>query len=437
MRALSQSVDVASQAVLRIVFGALLFGLSVYLLVSSWVPDYAAARFRFDYLGLSFIDLPRHVPTLRALLVLTILSSCSVMLGWGFRVGAPLLAFLMSWALLGDPALYSSTFYLLTWIAWLLAVSPAHREYSLDSRHMGPALCGRGPAYSLIGLRVLVWIVYTYAGLAKIDPDWLAGLPIELWLTKRASWPLVGGVLASHWFAMVLSWGGLVFDLGVGTALLFRRTRMVAFVLACGFHVFNAFVFRVFPLPVIMIPLTLLFFEPDWPRRLGPRGRRDSSGTTSTRLAVPRWVRFAAPVFLAFHILFPLRHHLAPGPARWNEVHDLFSWRLRARAKRTKFRIYRFDPMTQERVRIDKQLELSKQERKMMRVYPDLLHQAAITLGEEIRSQEPSAQSVEIRVRMRVGLNGRPLHDLIDRKADLSRIPRGLGTPVFMLPAPD
>lgn len=436
MRALSQSVDVASQAVLRIVFGALLFGLSVYLLVSSWVPDYVAARFRFDYLGLGFIDLPRHVPTLRVLLGLTLLSSLSVMLGWWFRIGAPALAVLMSWALLGDPALYSSTFYLLTWIAWLLTVSPAHREYSLDAREMPPALRGRGPGYSLAALRLLVWIVYTYAGFAKLDPDWLAGMPIELWLEKRAQWPVVGGMLTSHWMAMALSWGGLAFDLTVGTALLFRRTRMAAFVLACGFHVFNAFVFEVFPLPVIMIPLTLLFFEPDWPRRLRrAAARRPPAPVVS--MAPPAWVRVAAPVFVAFHLLFPLRHYLAEGPARWNEVHDLFSWRLRARAKRTKFRIYRYDPVTQRRVRIDKELELSKQERKMMRIYPDLLHQAAITLGEEIREQEPGAQAIQIRVRMKVRLNGREFHDLIDRKADLSRIPRTMGTPEYILPAPD
>lgn len=436
MRALSQSVDVASLAVLRIVFGVLLFGLSVYLLVSSWVPDYVAARFRFDYLGLGFIDLPRHVPTLRILLALTILSSLSVMLGWWFRIGAPALAVLMSWALLGDPALYSSTFYLLTWIAWLLALSPAHREYSLDAREMAPTLRGRGPGYSLAALRLLVWIVYTYAGFAKLDPDWLAGLPIELWLAKRAQWPVVGGILTSHWMAMALSWGGLVFDLTVGTALLFRRTRMAAFILACGFHVFNAFVFEVFPLPVIMIPLTLLFFEPDWPRRLRRTAARRPPAPVLS-MTPPPWVRVAAPVFVAFQLLFPLRHYLAEGPARWNEVHDLFSWRLRARAKRTKFRIYRYDPVTQRKVRIDKELELSKQERKMMRIYPDLLHQAAITLGEEIREQEPDAQAIQIRVRMKVRLNGREFHDLIDRKADLSRIPRTMGTPEYILPAPD
>jgi vitamin K-dependent gamma-carboxylase len=48
-------------------------------------------------------------------------------------------------------------------------------------------------------------IVYTYAGVAKLNIDWLRGEPLRHWLIKRYTYPLIGWLLVYepvvYWFS--------------------------------------------------------------------------------------------------------------------------------------------------------------------------------------------------------------------------------------------
>jgi vitamin K-dependent gamma-carboxylase len=77
----------------------------------------------------------------------------------------------------------------------------------------------------------------------------------------------------------------LLFDLLVVPFLLWRKTRLAAFLVAVGFHVINMQLFDIGVFPWFSIATTALFFPPDWPRRLvgwwtGAPGDRERKDTT-------------------------------------------------------------------------------------------------------------------------------------------------------------
>ena len=68
--------------------------------------------------------------------------------------------------------------------------------------------------------------------------------------------------------AYAFSWFGAAYDLAIVFFLLSRRTRLAAYATVIVFHVMTAVLFPIGMFPWIMIVATLVFFPPDWPRRL-------------------------------------------------------------------------------------------------------------------------------------------------------------------------
>ena len=123
---------------------------------------------------------------------------------------------------------YINHVYLYGWIALLMAFIPAHGALSLDAigRRVSPAHKHWMPWWGPRLDATTNGIVYIFAAIAKLDADWLAGLPMSHWLPK----PLAGHihVLGLDLFIpQLFAWGGLLFDALVVPLLLFRRTRWV------------------------------------------------------------------------------------------------------------------------------------------------------------------------------------------------------------------
>ncbi len=90
-------------------------------------------------------------------------------------------------------------------------------------------------------------------------------------------------------------------------------------------------------LPWFMIVATLLFFEPDWPRRLLGGDRIMLPNATSISWTTASVGMRACILFLlgyaTFHCLWPMRHHLLKGDASWTEQGHHFAWRMMLRGK--------------------------------------------------------------------------------------------------------
>ncbi len=75
-------------------------------------------------------------------------------------------------------------------------------------------------------LRAQLAAVYLFAGLAKLNTEWLLrAQPLQLWFADRTAVPLIGGLLDEPAVAYLASWGGAVFDLTIVAWLLWRPSR--------------------------------------------------------------------------------------------------------------------------------------------------------------------------------------------------------------------
>jgi len=99
-------------------------------------------------------------------------------------------------------------FYLICLISFLMIWMPAHRAFSVDAQQR-PAIAAQvAPAWTLWLLRAQLGLVYFYAGVAKLNPDWLAGEPLRTWLAARTDFPVIGHLFTTEWMVYLLSYGG-------------------------------------------------------------------------------------------------------------------------------------------------------------------------------------------------------------------------------------
>src|SRR6185369_4772318 len=134
------------------------------------------------------------------------------------------------------------------------------------------------PAYCVYLLRFQLGVVYFFAGIAKLNGDWLLrAQPLRIWLAARADLPILGGFLAEPWVAWTASWAGAFFDLTIVGFLLLPRTRRAAFVAVVVFHVATGLLFPIGMFPWIMVAAATVFFAPDWPTRFGLQRTRNTA----------------------------------------------------------------------------------------------------------------------------------------------------------------
>ena len=267
---------------------------------------------------------------------------------------------------------------------------------------------------------------YFFGGLAKLNYDWLIrAQPMKLWLTT-------GGIeerfrfeiFQEPWTAYLFAWGGLLFDLAVVPLLLFRRTRIPVFLLAVGFHLNNAFMFKIGFFPWLMIFATLIFFPPDWPRRaklfrplersrIGNKNVREPSRHQNLVLTL-------LALYVAVHFLLPFRHLLYPGPVDWTEEGHRFAWRMKLRDKRGEVRFAVVDHARRQVQMLENQeLLLTRLQSLMMTHDPEMIRQFACFLGSKFRRE--TGREVEIRAYTSLSLNGREPQALIDPDVDLTK----------------
>ena len=326
---LSTSVDGASLAVFRIAVGSIMALEALSLCRPSASTNgriplevfYTApnVKFHFAYPGFHWLPvLPPH--GIEAVVVLLALGGLMLALGFLYRIAA--LTVFLSWGYLyaieSTRTYWMSYHYLELLVTFLLIWMPSARRLSIDAwiaRRKSPkeALSSSlkrhplhpsnaVPLWTLFLLRGQLVIAYFYAGVAKLNADWLLDAQPVRYYLSQARWindygaHLSPSVLASlkhllqsSQMAYLISWAGALFDLSVGFLFLFRRTRILAMALMLIFHGTNHFLIftDIDWFPLLGLLTALIFFEPDWPERFWNWLKRP-------RLSRPDWAWFFA-----------------------------------------------------------------------------------------------------------------------------------------------
>jgi hypothetical protein len=381
---------------------------------SGWIEDYfLKPSFHFTYLGFGWV---RPLPGwgVHAVFALLGLAAAGIAIGPWRRLAAAVFAVGFTYQFLLEQARYLNHFYLICLLAFLLALVP-------DGRHV--------PAWALWLLRAQVGIVYVFAGLAKLNADWLAGEPVRSWLAERALRPAFGPWLADERLVWLVSWGGLLLDLLVVPGLLWRRTRAVAFVAASAFHLGNAWLFSIGVFPWLMLAATTIFFAPDWPRALLGRPPAPPAPTPSpTSTWSQRAALALAALWIVVQVLVPLRHWLYPGNVAWTEEGHRFAWRMKLRSKKARAAFVVVDRGAQRLTRVAPADVLEAWQADEMSARPDMILQFAHHLAGE------RGGGVEVRAEVEASLNARPWQPLIDPDIDLARVRRDLWPASWILP---
>jgi vitamin K-dependent gamma-carboxylase len=447
LTAAAAPVPGASIALFRIAFGVLMVvdvGLYLPTLVTEY---YVEPTFNFAYDPWGLV---RPVPGAFGMHLVYLakgLAAVLVALGLWYRPAAATFFILTTYVFLLDSSFFQNHEYLISMLSFWLILLPAHRMWSLDARRRPELAATTQPAWILWFLRFQLGIPYLFGGIAKLNPDWLAGEPLRMWLAARTHVEVVGRHLTNEAVVWSANHGSTVLDLTIVGFLLHRRTRVPAFVVAVTFHLVNARLFGLFVFPWLMIVATSMFFAPGWPlrvrdrwrdRHVAPASMEDppvvappSDRAPATPLPPPSDATFdgttgspdhrrlrpvvagVLAVWIAIQVTVPFRHLFIPGDANWTEQGHRFAWHMMLRNKSGEVTFLVDDG--EQGLAVDPRDHLSAAQVRGLPGHPERLarfahHLSALHGGAAVRAETS------------VSLNGRPRVPIVDPELDLASV---------------
>lgn len=443
LRSLFGLVNAHSVAVFRIWFGAA---------AALWAFDYVRTgrvglvcnpeTWHFHYPGFSWVDpwpgagMKLHFIGLGVLAIL-------IALGAVYRIATLLFALGFTFFFLIDRTNYQNHYYLMLLISWMMPLLPANQVWSLDRLAGRTVRSDRIPRWCLFLVQFHVGLPYLFGGIAKIELDWLSGVPMRFMLLSKGLFAAENQVVLLDIVSLGMAWGGLLFDLLVVPGLVYKRTRRFAFIAAMIFHAMNSLLFDIHIFPLLMIGASTIFFNPDWPRRVFHVGGSERITNPDRSLQQrPRWsgrstlILSAILIYSMFHIVWPLRHltysRLDPAfRTSWTEAGHYFSWRMMLRGKTSGVRFYLTDRINGMTQTPDLRRILTPEQLGKFARDPDLIHQLAHLLADA--TEAAGHRRPQVRALVLTSLNGRKPQPLVDPQIDLAAIPRGVSKRTFVM----
>lgn len=438
---INKPISIAPLIHFRVLFGLIMFISVVRFVWNGWVnTQYIDPVFHFSYFGFSWISNPGEVG-IYLLFVIMATSALGIILGLFYRLSAILFFISFTYVELIDVTNYLNHYYFVSLVAFLMIWMPAHLGFSFDSIKKGISIAKIPNGYVLI-IQLLLALVYFYAGLAKLNPEWMMeALPLRIWLPIYSHLPLVGGLMNELWVAYAFSWFGAIYDLSIPFLLFYGRTRPYAFIAVLVFHISTWLLFPIGMFPFIMILATTIFFSPESHKKvlsnLGnilsrKRTLKSTSGLTVYKTNYQKLIWSIFALFLIIQLVLPLRAYLYPGKLFWTEQGYRFSWRVMLMEK-AGYAIFHIKDKTTGREWEEYANDyLSPMQEKQMSTQPDLILQFVHFLKQSLADQ--GYNDVEIRAEVYVSLNGGMNRLLVDSNADLTKIKDGFAHKTWILP---
>lgn len=417
--------------------------------------------------------------------VIAFFSALMVMLGWKYRFAIVTFFLSFTYIELMDKTTYLNHYYFISLLSFVLIWLPAADYFSMDAR-------GRTkdsvPKWTIDCLKIFVGVVYFYAGLAKLNSDWLLeAQPLSIWLPAKYDVPLLGELLQQRWVHFGFAWSGAAYDLLIPFLLFWKPTRVYAFMLVVIFHILTRVLFPIGMFPFIMIVSALVFFDAAFHERIlrvlrkvgkaltfrklmqkntilgnlwmsnhirSQRARPQVQGTdigAVTRTADPAekmYFRISTgysknqstfspgkiivAVTLVAHLLLPWRYALHPGELFWTEEGYRFSWRVMLMEK-AGYLTYRVeDPITGKRIVVDPASYLTTFQQKQLATQPDFILEFAHFLATENRVKDGPLPAVF--AESYVALNGRGSRPYVNPDINLTSITHDTPRQEWLMP---
>jgi vitamin K-dependent gamma-carboxylase len=417
-RWLFKQVDNSALVVFRVLFGLLIAIEAFGAIFTGWVrrtliePD-----FTFNFIGFEFLQ-PLPGNGMIWYYAIMGLFGIFVMLGYKYRLS--MIVYLLMWSAtyLMQKSSYNNHYYLLMLLCFIMCFLPANRWFSLDAKIRPEISKISMPRWVWVVIVLQLWIVYTYASVAKLYPDWLDGsFPALLMSSKKDYW-LVGEFLQQGWIRYAIAYFGLLFDLLIIPLLLWRKTRVPIFLAAIFFHLFNSFIFHIGIFPYMSLAFCIFFFPSEKINKWFLRNKKEHYD--KGEIIIPPYRNFliaAMSIWFVIQVSLPLRHWFFQDDVLWTEEGHRLSWRMMLRGKSGRVAFKVVEKGTTDTIMVDKAQYLSRKQLRAITSKPDLIWQFAQRL--EAKYAEEGKQ-IEVYVEGKISVNGGPYKMLIDPEVDLA-----------------
>ena len=361
----------------------------------------------------------------------------------GYRYYMSIIIFFLSFTYieLMDKTTYLNHYYFVSILSFLMIFLPSNSSYSVDS-YLQKKSFKYTPKWCVDSIKLLLFIVYFYSGLAKINKDWLfEAQPLKIWLTTGSyDFPLIGSnLMQQEWFHYFMSWGGMFYDLLIPFLLIYTRTRVFGFLLVIFFHLFTVLLFPIGMFPYIMIMSSLIFFSSKTHKKildfiLKPFIDKIKSIREMKIINIQkeRISLIVVSVFFIIQFLFPFRYSLYPGELFWNEQGYRFSWRVMLMEKKgyTTFKVVNKE--NDNSFYIMNNSFLTELQERQMSFQPDFILEYAHFIGDYYKKK--GLKNIEIYADSYVALNGRINKRFVDPETDLLKEKRGFKNKDWIIP---
>ncbi|WP_420571643.1 HTTM domain-containing protein [Kordia sp.] len=438
---LYKQVDNTSLVLFRVFFGLLICLEGFGAVFTGWVKRaLVTPEFTFTFIGFEGILTPMQQALRKPLLdfnlfgleyfnladfsygfyfYFIVMGTCGllVMVGYKYRWSIGLFTILWTGAYLTQKTSYNNHYYLLVLLSVFMWIVPAHHSLSVDAKLNPKLKKNHMPNWVLVIFILQLFIVYTYASIAKMYPDWISGEVTKNLINSKRNLPVIGELLQQNWIYYLLTYVGIGFDLLVIPLLLWKRTRIFIFICSIIFHLFNSFVLHIGIFPYMSLALCLFFFEPKTIRNIFLRNKDVYTGN---EVILSPYRKIIIPIFALYfmsQILLPLRHWTFKGDVLWTEEGHRLSWRMMLRSKSGNIKLKVIDKETCKITYVYPATYTTPKQAKRVAIKPDMLWQFVQFLKKDFAKK---GMDVEIYAQGTVKVNNHLYQKLFDPEVDLA-----------------
>ena len=417
-RLLFQRIDNSPLFIFRIFFGILISLECFGAILTGWVRrNLVEPQFTFPFIDFEWLQNLSGSGMYIYFVAMGLLGIC---IAAGFKYRFSIIAFTLLWTTvyLMQKTAYNNHYYLLILISLIMCFFPANNGYAVDAKHNPERKTDSMYGYVKWIIVLQLFIVYVYASVAKLYGDWLDFGMIKILMQPKANYFLIGELLQQPWVHKIIGSVGILFDLLIIPALLWKPTRKIAFFLSILFHLFNSIIFQIGIFPYLSLAFSVFFFEAETIRRIFFKKKTPFSFKDTHIPSFKSAFLLGICFYFLIQLLLPLRHHVIKDDVLWTEEGHRMSWRmmLRSRNGRGQFKVV--NRTTGEQIFIQPDDYLNRGQKRKVFSYPDFTWQFANYMKKEF-SQNGAEVSVYL-IESTISINGRSYVPFINPKVDLA-----------------
>ncbi len=421
---LKQNVSIAPLVIFRIAFGALMFLSITRFILKGWVYNmYVMPKMYFPYYGFEWVN-PLPEAGMYIVFAFLLFAALGILFGAFYRFSAVLFFLLFTYVELIDKTNYLNHYYFVSLVSFIFIFLPAGKNFSFDNKFFNRPEVSETPRLYVLIPQLQMFCVYFFAGIAKLNYDWLVeAQPLSMWLPAFSHYPIIGSLMEKNWLAYFFCWFACIYDLSIGFFLFNRRTVNMAYIFVIIFHLATAMFFNIGMFPYIMMTITIIFFKQEFHLKLVSKlksllGYRNDSRRLLSEIKIPGALKTIFIIYFIFQLILPFRYLMYEGKLFWTEQGYRFSWRVMLMEKAGTAFFYVRDAKSGREVEVDNKKYLNYMQEKMMATQPDMMVDYAKFLKQEFIKKGFTDPFVHAQTF--VTLNGSGSREFIDPTIDLS-----------------